>query len=135
VTRRVRLVDEEQEKAVTTILEIALAALLIFGGGFLIAEGRSLIASTKKAWPPVVCWANDESRSLSRTCAAYKISRSSEYEGEEVIEVTGIADMSENVKKVEFRWRLKPDAGTLNAQAVDASMTFRRYDDGWRPSQ
>jgi len=58
-----------------------------------------------------------------------------EYDTAETVEVTGIANMSENVKRVEFKWWPKPDLDGSRQEAIDASMTFRRYDDGWRPSQ
>jgi hypothetical protein len=116
------------KRTLTAILEMALAALMIVGGGF-------AITGAKKAWPPFVCWANDESGSLSRTCAALKISHSTEYDSVEIVEVTGIANMSQNVKKVEFKWRPKPGLDGPRPGATEASMTFRKYDDGWRPAQ
>jgi hypothetical protein len=70
---------------------------------------------------------------LPRQLATHKISSQPYYDGAEIVEVTGIADMSENLKRVEFKWRLRPSTQNPRPQSADASMIFRKYDDGWRP--
>ena len=75
---------------------------------------------------------NDETGSLSRTCAQNKIAESGDYKGAEITEVTGIAQINENLKQVEFKWRVKPTNENPNPQSVDSEVTFRKYDDGWR---
>ena len=120
-----RAIFEFVKPALIATLVVVLGVALIVGVGELI-EGN---------WGDIVCWVNDETGSLGRTCALNKIAKSKDYEGAEVIEVTGIAEMTNNVKRVEFKWRVKPNAQNPNPQAVDGTLTFRKYDDGWRPAE
>ncbi len=113
-----RLIGEVVKKALAATIVIVVGGLLVVG--------------IQEYWPSIKCWIDDESGSLSRTCALHKVTESSGYEGAEVVEITGIADMSDNVKRVEFTWRLKPNDPNPDPQETKGTMTFRKYDDGWR---
>lgn len=65
----------------------------------------------------------------------HKLAQSKDYEGAQITEVTGIAEISDNLKRVEFKWRLKPTPQNPNPQSADGVLTFRKYDDGWRPEE
>ncbi len=94
--------------------------------------GGAIVVGIQSNWGTIMCWFNDETGSLGRTCAEQKISESKQFEGTEVVEITGIAGISDNVKQVEFNWRLKPTSQNPNPQSVPGTVRFRKYDDGWR---
>jgi hypothetical protein len=107
----------------------------VFAAIVVVIVAGLLIAGVQQNWASIVCWINDESGSLSRTCAQQKVGESGEYADAEIMEVTGIADINENVKRVEFKWRTKPSSQAPNPKPVDGTMTFRKYDDGWRVAE
>lgn len=72
---------------------------------------------------------------LGRTCALHKISESNDFKEAEVTEVTGIGEVGQNIKRVEFKWRLKPSPQNPNPPTADGAVIFRKYDDGWRLSE
>lgn len=94
-----------------------------------------IVSEVSENWGAIVCWTNDETGSLGRTCAMHKIASLPGYDGVVLVEVTGIADIGYNLKRVEFRWRPTPNGKQRNSQPADGSITFRKYDDGWRPSE
>jgi hypothetical protein len=105
--------------------------VVVFGIALIVGIGGLVVDN----WGGIVCWANDETGNLGRICALHKVSQSKNYEDSDVIEVTGIAEISENVKRVEFKWRYKPTAENPNPQQAEGAITFRKYDDGWRPEE
>jgi hypothetical protein len=104
---------------------VYLTGLVIFAAFIfaMVSENRGSIA----------CLLSDNTGSLSRACALHKITTQAGYGNGYVVEITGIADITENVKRVEFDWQTKPDGQNPNRRASKAYMTFRKYDDGWRP--
>ena len=113
-------------RAVVRFVRPALVATLV------VVVGAVLVGTVSENWGDIVCWANDETGSLTRTCALHKIVNQAGYGDAYVVEITGIADMSENVKRVEFKWRPKPDAQSPSPQSSNGYVTFRKCDDGWR---
>jgi hypothetical protein len=120
-----KIITKAIMRFVTPALGVTLAIVLV----------AALVSGVSENWGSVVCWRNDQTGSLSRTCAAHKIIELGSYNGAEIVDVTGIADISENVKKVEYKWRMKPSKENQNPQSVDAAVSFRKYDDGWRVAQ
>jgi|ERR1022692_2356502 hypothetical protein len=113
--------------AIVRFVQPAVVATLV------IVVGAALVGALIEHWGATVCWVNDATGILNRTCAIHKIGSQPSFNGAEIVEVTGIADVGGSVKRVEFKWRLKPSAQNPNPQPTGGSVTFRKYDDGWRP--
>jgi hypothetical protein len=96
-------------------------------------RGWVLLFALSENWGTIVCWLNDETGSLSRTCALHKIVARRGFGDAYVVSITGIANVSENVKRVEFEWHAKDASQSPSPSSVSDEIVFRRYDDGWRP--
>lgn len=99
---------------------------------FVLVLCAGLVSFLWDARGPIACWMDDEIGSLGRTCAQQKIQGSSEYDRFEIVEVTGITNLSENEKRVEFIFRPKPTVQNPRPQPSATWTKFRKYDDGWR---